>query len=242
MKSRRDFIAMSKKDDVLKKLKARARPDQLDGMAKFGLTGKNRLGVAVPEMRKIAKEAGRDHKLALALWKTKIPDAMMVASMVDIPEQVTETQMETWVRDFNAWDVCDQVCSNLFDRTELAWKKVLDWSEREEEFVRRAAYTLIACLSIHDKKSPDERFIQLIPVTKKGATDDRNLVKKGVSWALRNMGKRNHNLHRVALKTAEEIRKMDSKPAKWIASDTIRDLKSEAVKRRLARKQKLPAA
>ncbi len=160
---------------------------------------------------------------------------MILASMVDIPDEITEEQMEAWVQDFDSWDVCDQVCMNLFDRTPLVWKKIHDWSDREQEFVKRAAYALIACLAVHDKGASDDVFISLIPVIKAGATDNRNYVKKAVSWALRNTGKRNLELNTVALATARELRGIDSSSARWIGSDAIRDLTSDATKRRFER-------
>jgi 3-methyladenine DNA glycosylase AlkD len=220
-------------EEVVNKLNARAKPDQLAGMARYGMTVEKRLGVAVPDMRKMAKEIGRDHQLALALWRTGFAEAMILASMIARPDEVTEAQMEDWVKDFNSWDVCDQVCLNLFDKTPLAWQKVLDWSRREEEFVKRAAFALIAGLAWHNRQAEDEEFIRLIPVIRAGATDKRNFVKKAVSWALRHIGKRNLNLNDVALKAAQELRGIDSKSARWIASDTIRDLTSEATQRRL---------
>jgi 3-methyladenine DNA glycosylase AlkD len=224
---------MASVEDILMQLKAKARPDQLEGMARYGMAVEQRLGVAVPDMRKIAKEIGKDHQLALELWQTGIPEAMMVASMVDVPGEVNEEQMETWVQDFNSWDVCDQVCMNLFEKTPMAWKKILDWSRRDEEFVKRAAFALLACLAWHNKHAPDEAFIRLIPAIKEGAADGRNFVKKAVNWALRSIGKRNMNLHQVAMQAAQEIQKMDSKSARWIASDAIRDLSSDAVQKKL---------
>lgn len=209
---------------VINKLKTLARPDQLEGMAKFGIVVVQRLGVSVPDMRKVAKELGKDHQLALDLWKTGIAEARMVASMIDEPDKVTEKQLEDWVKDFNSWDVCDQVCDNLFQKTPLVWKKVIDWSEREEEFVKRAAFTLIACLAWHDKKANDDQFMGLFPLIIKAATDDRNFVKKAVNWALRNIGKRNLNLNKAAIDAAKEIHKLDSKSARWVASDAIREL------------------
>ena len=202
-------------------------------MAKFGMAVEQRLGVSVPDMRKLAKELGKDHELALALWNTGIAEARIVASMVGVPAKLTEGQMEDWVKDFNSWDVCDQVCMNLFDKTPLAWKKVIDWSTREEEFVKRAAFALIACLAWHDKSTGDEKFIELLPVIKQAATDERNFVKKAVNWALRHIGKRNLELNKAALRAAEEIRQIDSKSARWIASDAIRELESDAVRKRL---------
>lgn len=224
---------MASVDNVLKRLRANARPEQLKGMAQFGMLTDRRLGVTVPEMRKMAKDLGKDHKLAIELWKTKIPDAMIVAGMIDEPEKLTDKQMDDWVKDINSWDVCDQVCMNLFEKTPLAWKKILEWSKREEEFVKRTAFSLIACLAWHDKQMEDERFIKLLLVVMRGATDERNFVKKAVNWALRNIGKRNCNLNRAAIETARRIQLMDSKAARWIASDAIRELESRSVQRRL---------
>jgi 3-methyladenine DNA glycosylase AlkD len=230
---RKERLTVPSVNEVLKQLEERAKPEDLEGMAKYGMTRARRLGVAVPEMRKIAKQSGKDHQLALDLWRTGIPEAMMLASMVDLAETVTEEQMEDWVKDFNSWDVCDQVCMNLFHKTPLAWKKVRDWANRDEEFVKRAAFALIAYLAWHDKEASDKELIDLIPLIAEGTTDERNLVKKGVSWALRNIGKRNPNLNEVAMKAAKEMQQMDSKSARWIASDALRDLTSEATKRRL---------
>ena len=220
-------------DEALKRLKVKAKPDQLAGMARYGIVVEKRLGVSIPELRKIAKEIGKNHDLALELWKTGISDALILASMIGEPEKLTEEQMEEWVKDFNSWDVCDQVCMNLFEKTSLAWKKILDWSEREEEFVKRASYALLACLAWHDKKVEDDKFIELFPVIKCGATDERNYVKKAVNWALRNIGKRNLNLNKAAIEVARKIQQIDSGAARWIASNAIKELESEAVQRRL---------
>jgi len=224
---------MASTKDILNKLKAKARPDQLEGMARYGISSERRLGVNVPDMRKIAKDAGKDHALALELWKTGIPDAQIVAALMAEPDKLTDAQMEDWVKDFNSWDVCDQVCMNLFDKSPLTIKKIHDWSGRQEEFVKRAAYALIACVAWHDKAAEDDTFIQLFPVIKRGATDERNYVKKSVNWALRHIGKRNSQLNKAAIEVAEEIGQMDSKAARWIASDALRELKSENVQKRL---------
>ena len=226
---------MASVEEVLERLKSMARPDQLEGMAKYGIVVERRLGVSIPNLRRMAKELGQDHKLALELWKTGIAEARLVAAMTDDPEKLTEGQMEDWVKGINSWDVCDQVCMNLFEKVPLAWKKIIDWSEREEEFVKRAAFALMACLAWHDKKAKDEKFIELFPVIIGGATDERNFVKKAVNWALRNIGKKNLNLNKAAINTAREIQQIDSKAARWIASDTIRELESEAVRIRLKR-------
>jgi len=226
---------MASVKDVLDKLQSKARPEQLKGMAKYGMTVEQRLGVSVPDMRKLAKEIGRDHKLALDLWRTGIAEARIVAAMIGDPAKLTDEQMEDWVKGINSWDVCDQVCMNLFEKSQLAWKKIVDWSEREEEFVKRTAFSLIACRAWHDKKASDEKFIELLPVIIQGATDERNFVKKAVNWALRNIGKRNLNLNKAAINTAKEIKRLDSKAARWVASDTLRELESDAIQSRLRR-------
>ncbi len=227
---------MATLDEVLDKLSKKAKSDQLDGMARFGIVGDQRMGVSVPDMRKIAKDVGKDHQLALELWDTGIPEAMIVAGMVAEPNKLTETQMEDWVVDINSWDICDQVCTNLFEKSPLAEKKIHDWSQREEEFVKRTAYALIACLAWHDKDAGDETFTNYFPVIVHGATDERNFVKKAVSWALRNIGKRNLKLNKAAIEAAREIQQIDAKSARWIASDVIRELESEKVQARLKAK------
>jgi 3-methyladenine DNA glycosylase AlkD len=227
---------MSGVDEILEKLRKMARTHQLDGMARYGIATENRLGVSIPDLRRLAKGIGKDHVLALRLWESGIQDALILAAMVDDAREVTEKQMEEWVRDFSSWDVCDQVCMNLFDKTPHAWKKVRDWAVREEEFVKRAAFSLIACLAWHDKEAGDEKFIDLFPVIREAATDERNYVKKAVSWALRHIGKRNLNLNREALKAARQIGGIESRAARWIASGAIRELESEAVQGRLKRK------
>lgn len=220
-------------EQILGQLKRKAKPDQVPEMARYGMTVEGRLGVATPDIVRIAREAGKDHQLALELWPTGIPEARIIAAIIGEPGKLTEEQLEAWVKGFNSWDVCDQVCSRLFDKHPLAWEKIREWSEREEEFVKRAAYTLIACLAVHDKGAEDEKFSALLPVIKRGATDERNYVKKAVNWALRSIGKRNLNLNKAALKAAREIQQIDSRAARWIAADAIRELESEAVQRRL---------
>jgi len=220
--------------DVLAKLRAKANPKNVAGMAKFGMSVEGRLGVSVPEMRKLAKEIGRDHRLAQSLWKTGIAEARIVAAFVDDPAAVTSSQMDRWVKDFDSWDVCDQACLSLFDKSPMAWQRIPVWAEREEEFVKRAAFALLAGLAWHDKQAVDQRFVELFPILMKGADDDRNYVKKAVSWAIRNIGKRNRTLNKAARKLAGDIRRMDSKAARWVAADALRELQSEAVQRRLS--------
>lgn len=226
---------MTSVNDVLEQLRSKARPEQLKGMAKYGIAVEQRLGVSVPDMRRLAKEIGRDHKLALDVWRTGIAEARIVAALIDDPDKLTEEQMEDWVKDIDSWDVCDGVCMNLFEKNPLAWKKIVDWSGREEEFVKRAAFALIACLAWHDKKTGSEKFIGLLPLIAREARDERNFVKKAVNWALRNIGKRNLSLNEAAISAAREIKRLDSRAARWIAADAIRELESEAVQSRLRR-------
>ena len=223
-----------KYDEIMQRLKTLSDPEAVKGMARFGINPENTYGVSIPNLRKLAKEAGKDHALAQELWASGIHEARILAGMVDAPKLVSEAQMEAWVKDFDSWDVCDQVCMNLFDKVPLAWRKVSEWSEREEEFVKRAAFALIACFAWHDKSAEDERFINFLPVIVKGATDERNFVKKAVNWALRHIGKRNRNLNRAAIETAKEIQGIDSRAARWIAADALRELTGEAVQKRLA--------
>ena len=222
---------------ILQKLKTHGSRENIEGMARFGITTERRLGVSVPEMRRIARECGKDHPLSIRLWNSGIPEARIVASMIADPSEMTAAEMDRWVSEFDSWDVCDQVCMNLFERTPFAGKKIRQWSRREEEFVRRAAYALIACLAWHDKDAPDVVFTGFLPIIKRGATDERNFVKKSVNWALRNIGKRNPRLNRAAVSTAKEISRLDSKSARWIGADAIRELTSAAFQRRIRRRQ-----
>ncbi len=212
-------------------------------MARFGIVGDKRLGVSIPDLRRIAKETGKDHGLALELWDTGIPDAMILASMVDRPQEVTPAQMEKWVKDFDSWDVCDQVCMNLFEKAPSAQEMIFRWAARGAasgaarggEFVRRAAFALVACLAWHDKASHDDRFRRYFPLIAECATDERNYVRKAVNWSLRNIGKRSPGLNASAVRTAHAIARLDSKAARWIASDALRELEGVAVRRKLKR-------
>ncbi|MBA7514407.1 hypothetical protein ES705_06435 [subsurface metagenome] len=227
-----------KYENILKKLKVLSNPRAVEGMARFGISPENTYGVSIPNLRKIAKEIGRDHSLAQQLWDSGIHEARILASMIDQANQVTKNQMNAWIRDFDSWDVCDQCCMNLFDKTPLAWEKAIEWTNREREFEKRAGFALMACLAWYEKESPDKKFLVFLPAIKLQADDDRNYVKKAVNWALRNIGKQNLNLNEKAIETAKEIQKMDSRSAKWIASDAIRELMSKAVQERLRKRGK----
>jgi 3-methyladenine DNA glycosylase AlkD len=219
-------------EKYLNQLKSLADPEAAAGMARFGINPDNTLGVSIPTLRKMAKEIGKNHILAQQFWSSGIHEARILAGMVDDPGEVTGGQMELWAADFDSWDVCDQVCSNLFDKTLFAYQKAHEWSGKEEEFVKRAGFVLMAALSVHDKKVGDEKFLEFLPLIKKGALDERNFVKKAVNWALRQIGKRNLDLNKAAIKTANDIQKIDSKAAKWIASDALRELTDEKIRKR----------
>lgn len=223
--------------EVVSRLRSMSDPEKVAGMERFEINSRNTLGVSVPSIRKLAKEIGRDHRLALDLWKTGIHEARLIAGFIDDPAEVTETQMERWARDFDSWDICDQACSNLFDKTRFAAMKAGEWTRREGEFVKRAGFVLMAALAVHDKKADDGLFESFLPMIKREATDERNFVRKAVNWALRQIGKRNARLNRAAIKTAKEIQRIDSRAAKWIASDALRELKGAAVAGRLAKRQ-----
>ena len=210
-----------------------ARPDELAGLARFGIVGDGRLGLSVPAMRSIARTLGRDHALALALWATGIPDARIVAGMVAEPARFTSREMDAWAKGLASWDVCDQACGNAFVASPLAWRKVTAWSGRRDEFVRRAAFALLATLAVHDKTASNDDFIAALALIEAAAEDDRNFVKKAVNWALRNIGKRNRALNEAAIAAAHRIQLQGSSAARWIAADALRELKSAAVQARL---------
>jgi 3-methyladenine DNA glycosylase AlkD len=206
-----------------------------DGMARYGLPSDRAFGVAMNVMQRYAKERGRDHDLALALWETGWYEARMVAAFVADPERLTSAQMDQWCGDFDNWGICDTVCFHLFDRTPYAWRKVAAWSRRRDEFGKRAAFALLACLALHDKAASDQRFVAALPLVERAATDDRNFVKKGVSWALRLIGRRNRALNAAAVATARRLAASAVPPARWIGRGAVKELTSAAVVRRLNR-------
>ena len=220
-------------DHILEKLKALSNPKAVEGMARYGINPENTYGVSIPNLRKMAKEIGVDHDLAQELWASAVHEARILASMIDDPKTATEEQMERWVRDFDSWDTCDQCCMNLFEKTKPAYQKAVEWSANDREFVKRAGFVLMARLAVSDKKADDIVFESFFPIIKGGASDNRNYVKKAVNWALRQIGKRNPYLNTKAIETAKEIQQMDSRGAKWIASDAIRELTGKSVQERL---------
>ena len=219
---------------MIRELNRMSDRSRLAGMERYGIATGKALGVSVPDLRALARSLGRDHELAAGLWDSEIHEARILASMVDDPALVTDVQMEAWVRDFDSWDVCDQVCSNLFDRTRFAFPKAAEWSVREDEFVKRAGFALMACTAVHRKDVSDDRFEAFLPIIRAQAADDRNYVKKAVSWALRQIGKRSQELNERAIVTARQIQRVDARAARWIAGDALRELEGPAVQERLA--------
>jgi 3-methyladenine DNA glycosylase AlkD len=228
-------MALRTCEEVVKRLKLLGDPKAVEGAARFGICVPDILGVSAPNLRQLAKEIGKDHALAGKLWTTGIHDARVLATLIDDPAQVTVRQMERWARDFDSWAVCDAACCCLFDKTPYAWDKAVEWTDRQPEYVKRAGFVLMAALAVHDKKAPDERFETFLPLLVEHAADDRNFVKKAVNWALRQIGKRNVALNKLAIRTAEDIRRTGSRAAKWIAADALRELASARVQARLTR-------
>ncbi|HYJ89757.1 MAG TPA: DNA alkylation repair protein [Pyrinomonadaceae bacterium] len=222
---------------VLKHLKTIGNQKNVEGMAYFGITTKKSFGVPTPILKQFAREVKKSaddrHLLALELWETRIYDARAIAFLIDDPKQVTKKQMESWLKDFDNWGTVDGTCCYLFCRTPFAYEKAHEWSSRKREFEKRAAFALMAYLAVHDKKAADEKFADFLPVIERHAYDERNFVKKAVNWALRQIGKRNLYLHRLALDAASRIKTQDSRSARWIASDAIRELLSDKITARL---------
>ncbi len=209
---------------VIKLLKKHANHKNVAGMARFGINPKNTLGISIPFLRTLAKKIGKDHRLALQLWKTKIHEARLLAGFIDDDKLVTAKQMDSWVKDFDSWDICDQVCSNLFDRTPYAYQKARQWTKSNKEYVRRAGFVMMACLAVHDKKAPDKKLLQFFPLIEKYSTDERNFVKKAVNWALRQIGKKRPGTKKSAIALSKKLAGSTAPSARWIGKDALREL------------------
>jgi 3-methyladenine DNA glycosylase AlkD len=229
---------MDKLDLVLDLIKENGNPVNLEGMQRYGIRFEKAYGCNIPFLRKLAIQFKKDHDLAKRLWATGIHEARILAFLIDDPKEVTEVQMERWVRTLNSWDICDGLCSNLFRKTEWAYAKAKEWSGRNEEFVKRAGFVMMAVLAVHDKKAEDKIFIEFLDIIERESKDERNFVKKAVNWALRQIGKRNVLLHLKAITYAERIETLHSRSAKWIAKDALREFKSETTKRVIERRKK----
>lgn len=221
---------------VLVWLKARGTARNREGMARYGISSPKLFGVSMATMRPLVKTIGRDHDLALKLWQTGWLEARILASFIVDPDRMTAAQMEQWARDFDNWAVCDSVCLHLFSYARPRWSKAAVWPRRKAEFVRRAGCALIASLAVHDRAASHEQFEACLPLLEGIAGDDRPLVTKGVSWALRQIGKRDSVLHAMAVAAAERLRSHESRAARWIARDVLKELRSDAVRTRLARR------
>jgi len=210
-------------------LKAQGDPKFRDGLARYGLPTDKAFGVSVATIQRYGKTLGRDHDLARELWKTGWTDARMLASFVGEPDRVTPTEMDAWCRDFDSWGIVDTVCFTLWDRSPAAWTKAAQWATGKPEFEKRAGFVLMACLAAHDKTAKDSAFMKFLPLIEKGARDERNFVKKGVSWALRHIGHRNARLHAATVKTANKLAKSADATQRWVGKDALRDLMRPAV-------------
>src|SRR5262245_28226385 len=210
-------------------------------LTRYGITAPKAFGVSIAAIQQLAKQLGRDHELAAALWETGWYEARLLTSFIDDPAQVTAAQMDRWAKGFDNWGICDTLCFHLFDRTPHAWRKVEQWSKRRDEFVKRAAFALIAALALHDKKSGDEPFLRSLELIERAATDERNFVKKGVSWGLRVLGRRNQPLNDAAVAVSRRLAESDKPAARSIGKEALRELTSPLVRRKLAAKRRRTA-
>lgn len=222
---------------VIDELRRTGTRRNVEGMARFGIRPTKAFGVAKPKLDVLARKIGRNHGLAQELWATGFHDAKILAGMIDEPSKVSAGQMEAWVRDFDNWDTCDGTCCHLFVFAAPAWKKAIAWTRRKKEFQKRAGFALAAYLAYRDKAASDYKFLKVLKIIEREAGDERNFVRKAVNWALRNIGKRNLKLNRAAIATGERLRQRESRSARWIAADALRELRGEAVQVRLRRKE-----
>ena len=224
--------------EVIAELKSMGDSQSAAGMARYGIKTDRALGISIPDLQGLGKTIGKHHQLAGELWSCGIHEARILACMIDDPQQVTEAQLESWVKEFDSWDVCDQCCNRLIRKTQFAREKSLDWARRPEEFVKRAGFVLMAVLAVHDKEAADQQFDSFFKLIQLEAVDGRNFVKKAVNWALRQIGKRNIRLNQKAIAVAEDIRRIDSKAARWVAQDALRELRSDNVQKRFSARAK----
>jgi 3-methyladenine DNA glycosylase AlkD len=221
---------------VVAELRRLGTKRNVEGMARYGIRAKKVFGVSKPKLDALAKKIGKNHALGLELWSTGIQDAKILAGLISEPEKVTGAQMELWARDFDNWDSCDGTCCHLFVFADRAWEKAFAWTKREEEFHKRGGFALTAYLAYRDRAAGDEKYLKFLKVIEREAGDERNFVRKAVNWALRNIGKRNLRLNRAAIATARRLRRRDSRAARWIVADALRELEGEAVQARLKKR------
>jgi 3-methyladenine DNA glycosylase AlkD len=222
--------------ETLRWLERKGTKANRDGMARYGIVAPKVFGVSMATMKTLAKKLGKDHDLALALWDTGWYEARILTSFVDDPNRVTASQMDRWARDFDNWAICDSICFHLFDKTPHAWREIEQWSTRKDEFVKRASFALLAAVALHDKKAPDEPFIDSLDLIRKAASDERNFVKKGVSWALRSIGHRSRATHAAAIETGKRLAASSDPAERWIGKDALKDLTRPLVVNRIKRR------
>ena len=226
----------SRVDETLRWLEKRGTKANRDGMARYGIFAEKVYGVSMTTIKSQAKRLGKDHELALALWDTGWYEARILTAFVDEPARVTPSQMDQWARDFDNWGICDSICFHLFDKTPHAWSRIEQWSKRNAEFVKRGAFALLAAVALHDKKAPDAPFLKSLKMVDRAAGDDRNFVKKGVSWALRSVGHRNTALHSASLALAKKFAASDDRTKRWIGKDVLRDITRPMILRKISKK------
>ena len=226
-------------EEIIQKLESLENPENIAGLKRFGITAKKAFGVSAPVLKNLAREIKKQtedrHALALELWETAFHEARIIAYLIDGAKQVSKKQMDDWANDFDNWAICDGTCGHLFRKTEFAYEKAFEWSQSEKEFVKRAGLVLPAWLAVHDKKASDEKIAEFLPLLEKHAGDERNFIKKAVNWSLRQIGKRSLFLNDPAIETAEKIKAQNTKSARWIAADALRELKSEKVQTKINR-------
>jgi 3-methyladenine DNA glycosylase AlkD len=220
-------------NEVFKRLEKLSIPKNLEGMARYGINTDRAFGIPIPSLRKLAKEIGRDHQFALSLWNSGFHEARILASMVDDPKLVTEKQLNQWANEFNSWDLCDQCCNNLIGRTKWSYQKAMEWSGDDRLFVKRAGFVLMAVLAVHDKEADDQDFLHFFNRIIQESRDERNFVRKAVNWALRQIGKRNRKLNALAIDISKDLLENESKTARWIAKDALRELTNKKIQKRL---------
>ena len=229
---------------VLKRLESLADPQNAQGMERFGIVTQKTYGISAPVLKAFAKEVKKSaadrHLLALELWETGVYDARAVAFLIDDPKQVTKKQMDLWAADFDNWATVDGTCGYLFCRTPFAHEKAVEWSAKKPEFIKRAGFSLMAYLAVHDKGAPDKRLTDFLPIIEREACDERNFVKKAVNWALRQIGKRNLRLNQLAIDSAKRIKEQNTQPARWIAADALRELQNPKIAARLEERRDKP--
>ncbi|QQS32401.1 MAG: DNA alkylation repair protein [Acidobacteriota bacterium] len=227
-------------DEIIAELSELGDPSRLDAMKRFAIPTSRSFGISTPELKAFAREVKKlgvdNHSLAADLWASGIHEARSVAYLIDDPNRVTSEQMDAWASDFDNWATVDGTCGHLFCRTALAYEKAVEWTEREPEFEKRAAFSLMAFLAVHEKNATYEKFAAFLPLIEEHSNDERNFVKKAVNWALRQIGKRDLDLNKLAIASAERISATGTKPGRWIAADALRELRSESVRERLVRR------